>query len=166
MPLSTTRCRVLREAICRLSLIIITIGLFGAVLAHPLGNFTINHFARIESGVAGARIHYIVDLAEIPTFQESQKADLDQDGNLTEAELNGYLDVVTPGYLSGLKLSVDGTPVALRLTGKSIDKLPGAAGLFTLRIAYDLSSEFAVADPTPRFRFENANSLDRAGWRE
>src|SRR5262249_40596796 len=122
--------------------------------------------ARIESGVAGARIHYIVDLAEIPTFQESQKADLDQDGNLTEAELNGYLDVVTPGYLSGLKLSVDGTPVALRLTGKSIDKLPGAAGLFTLRIAYDLSSEFAVADPTPRFRFENANSLDRAGWRE
>src|SRR5215475_4377506 len=126
-----------------------TIGLTDGAIAHPLGNFTINHFARIESGAAGARIRYVVDLAEIPTFQESQKADLDRDGNLTEAELNGYLDLVTPGYLSGLKLSVDGGPVALRLTGKSIGKLPGAAGLFTLRIAYDLTSEFAVANPTP-----------------
>ena len=145
---------------------VITIGLFVEVFAHPLGNFSINHFARIESGVVSARIRYVVDLAEIPTFQESQKADLDSDGNLTEAELNGYLDRVTPGYLAGLKLTFDGAPVALRLTGKSISKLPGAAGLFTLRIAYDLTGELASANATPRFRFENANTADRAGWRE
>ncbi|HKE06086.1 MAG TPA: hypothetical protein VKE91_18690, partial [Blastocatellia bacterium] len=156
----------MRGAILRLSLAVITISLFGDALAHPLGNFTINHFARIESGVASARIRYVVDLAEIPTFQESQKADLDRDGNLSEAELNAYLDQVTPGYLAGLKLSLDGAPVVLRLTGKSISKLPGAAGLFTLRIAYDLTSDFAVANATPRFRFENANTVDRAGWRE
>ena len=37
--------------------------------AHPLGNFTVNRFSRIE--VAGPRIyvHYVLDLAEIPTFQ-------------------------------------------------------------------------------------------------
>ena len=37
--------------------------------AHPLGNFTINRFSRVE--VAGPRIyvHYVLDLAEIPTFQ-------------------------------------------------------------------------------------------------
>src|SRR5215468_714367 len=166
MSLSTTRYPIMRGAILRLSLAVITISLFGDALAHPLGNFTINHFARIESGVASARIRYVVDLAEIPTFQESQKADLDRDGNLSEAELNAYLDQVTPGYLAGLKLSLDGAPVVLRLTGKSISKLPGAAGLFTLRIAYDLTSDFAVANATPRFRFENANTVDRAGWRE
>lgn len=137
----------------------------GAV-AHPLGNFTINHFARIESGVDRARIRYVVDLAEIPTFQETQKADLDSDGNLTESELNRYLDQVTPGYLAGLKLSDDGAPVALRLTAKSINKLPGAASLFTLRIVYELTAEFATMSVTPRFHFENSNTIDRAGWRE
>src|SRR5262249_700089 len=86
--------------------------------------------------------------------------------NLSEAELNAYLDQVTPGYLAGLKLSLDGAPIVLRLTGKSISKLPGAAGLFTLRIAYDLTTEFAVANPTPPFPFANATTVDRGGWRE
>src|SRR5262245_389442 len=112
------------------------ISLTGAIIAHPLGNFTINHFTRIESGASRVRIHYVVDLAEVPAFQESQKADLDSDGNLTQAELNVYLDHVTPGYLAGLKLTVDGAPVALRLTEKSISRPPGAAGLFTLRMVY------------------------------
>jgi len=37
--------------------------------AHPLGNFTINRFSRVE--VSGHRIYvrYVLDLAEIPTFQ-------------------------------------------------------------------------------------------------
>src|SRR5262245_52764454 len=74
-------------------LAVIIIGLFVEVSAHPLGNFTINHFARIESGRAFARIRYVVDFAEVPAFQESQKADLDSDGNLTEAELNAYLEI-------------------------------------------------------------------------
>ena len=145
---------------------VITIGLFVEVSAHPLGNFTINHFARIESGAAFARIRYIVDLAEVPAFQESQKADLDSDGNLTEAELNAYLDQVTPSYLAGVALTVDGAPVTLRLGGKSVSKQPGAAGLFTLRIVYELTGEFSSAGAARRFHFENANMAGRAGWRE
>ena len=37
--------------------------------AHPLGNFTVNRFSRIE--VSGPRLYvrYVLDLAEIPTFQ-------------------------------------------------------------------------------------------------
>src|SRR6266536_2199101 len=166
MSLFTIRRPIMDGALRWLLLAVITIGLFVDISAHPLGNFTINHFARIESGAAGARIRYVVDLAEIPTFQESQKADLDSDGNLNEAELNAYLDRVTPGYLAGLKLTVDGAPIALRLTGKSVSKQPGAAGLFTLRIVYELTGEFASAGVARRFRFENANMAERAGWRE
>ena len=166
MSLFIIRRPIMDGALRRLSLAAITISLFVGASAHPLGNFTINHFARIESGAAAARIRYVVDLAEIPTFQESQKADLDGDGNLTEAELNAYLDRVTPGYLAGLKLTVDGAPVVLRLTGKSVSKRPGAAGLFTLRIVYELTGEFASAGAARRFRFENANMAERAGWRE
>src|SRR6267154_1714521 len=41
--------------------------------AHPLGNFTINRFARIE--VSGHRLYvrYVLDLAEIPTYQARQQ---------------------------------------------------------------------------------------------
>jgi nickel/cobalt transporter (NicO) family protein len=166
MSLFTIR-RPIMDGALRLPLLAaIIIGLCVDVSAHPLGNFTINHFARIESGPAFARIRYVVDMAEIPTFQESQKADLDGDGNLSEAELNAWLDRVAPGHLTGLKLTVDGAPVALRLTRKSAGKLPGAAGLFTLRIVYELTGEFAGGGVAPRFRFENANMTDRAGWRE
>src|SRR5437868_7076465 len=40
-----------------------------AATAHPLGNFTINRFSRIE--VSGPRVYvvYVLDMAEIPTFQ-------------------------------------------------------------------------------------------------
>ena len=40
-----------------------------AASAHALGNFTINRFSRVE--VSGPRVYvrYVLDLAEIPTFQ-------------------------------------------------------------------------------------------------
>src|SRR5262249_54841236 len=55
--------------------LVVVIGLAAALLApvaaqaHPLGNFTINRFSRIE--VSGPRVYvfYVLDMAEIPTFQ-------------------------------------------------------------------------------------------------
>ena len=38
-------------------------------LAHPLGNFTVNHYSRLELSPGKARIFYVLDMAEIPTFQ-------------------------------------------------------------------------------------------------
>ena len=43
---------------------------------HPLGNFSISHYAGIEIGADAVRIRYVVDMAEIPTFQEMQEAGL------------------------------------------------------------------------------------------
>jgi nickel/cobalt transporter (NicO) family protein len=37
--------------------------------AHPLGNFTINRFSRIEPSGPRLYVRYVLDLAEIPTFQ-------------------------------------------------------------------------------------------------
>ncbi len=36
--------------------------------AHPLGNFTINHYSRIELSPERLRVRYVLDMAEIPTF--------------------------------------------------------------------------------------------------
>ena len=37
--------------------------------AHPLGNFTINHLTKVRVGASDVTIRYVLDIAEIPTFQ-------------------------------------------------------------------------------------------------
>ena len=44
--------------------------------AHPLGNFSISHYAGIVHRGRRVRIRYMIDLAEIPTFQEIQDTGL------------------------------------------------------------------------------------------
>ena len=40
-----------------------------AASAHPLGNFTINRFSRLETSGPRLYVLYVLDMAEIPTFQ-------------------------------------------------------------------------------------------------
>ncbi|MDQ3009758.1 MAG: sulfite exporter TauE/SafE family protein, partial [Acidobacteriota bacterium] len=144
-------------------------GPFSKAVAHPLGQFTVNHFVRIETGDSRARIRYVVDLAEIPSFQEAQTADADRNGSLSQTELAAYLDRVAPGYVAGLKLTADGMPVEFKLADKRIEQAPGAAGLMTMRLNFDLTAAWSSAPTTnaaPRLRFENTNLAERAGWRE
>src|SRR5690348_9051526 len=46
-----------------------------AASAHPLGNFTINHLVKVD--VRGRELHarYVLDMAEIPTFQVMRARD-------------------------------------------------------------------------------------------
>ena len=44
-----------------------------AAAAHPLGNFTINRFARVEVAGNQVFVRYVLDLAEIPTFEAQQR---------------------------------------------------------------------------------------------
>src|SRR5271168_1366453 len=45
-----------------------------AAFAHPMGNFSINHYSKIIPGVDAIEIDYIIDMAEIPTFQQMQES--------------------------------------------------------------------------------------------
>ena len=38
--------------------------------AHPLGNFSINHLTRVKVSSDRVELRYVLDQAEIPTFQE------------------------------------------------------------------------------------------------
>ena len=38
--------------------------------AHPLGNFSVNHLAQVRVSTDRVDVRYILDQAEIPTFQE------------------------------------------------------------------------------------------------
>ena len=44
----------------------------GMASAHPMGNLSINHYARLEPGAKGVAVTYVLDLAELPTFELTQ----------------------------------------------------------------------------------------------
>jgi nickel/cobalt transporter (NicO) family protein len=133
----------------RLVLLLIALAalLPSAASAHPLGNFSVNRYSGVE--VSGNRIyvHYVLDLAEIPTFQERKR-------------------VRRAGFAAeigrGLKLTLDGRPAALRLVDSKRELRPGAGGLKTLR--------FAAVYETPatgtRLAYRDTNFASRLGWRE
>src|SRR5947207_6778015 len=61
-----------------LSRILVVAGIVSATLlltaqgasAHPLGNFTVNRYARVELSAGIVRVYYVLDEAEIPAFQD------------------------------------------------------------------------------------------------
>ena len=56
------------------------LGWLRRAMAHPLGNFTINQLAQVRIDEGEARVHYVLDQAEIPTFQQLQRYDADGSG--------------------------------------------------------------------------------------
>ncbi len=133
--------------------------------AHPLGNFTINHYSSLEFAEKTARITYVLDLAEIPTLQQKARLDADGDGKLSNKESDAYLDAELPSLVEGLRLRVGGEGLPLEVQDRSAEYRPGQGGLPTLRVEAHLMAELPrnwrgeayYADHT----YEN-----RVGWRE
>lgn len=140
--------------------------LAGSVAAHPLGNFSVNQFTRIEIDKGEIRLRQAFDMAEIPTFQESSLIDTDKNGILSDPELRAYLDAITPAYLQNLLLTVDGQPTAMKVTGSNIWTENGAGDLATLKITWDIVSKIPTVAGDNKVHFENRNYSDRVGWNE
>jgi ABC-type nickel/cobalt efflux system permease component RcnA len=108
--------------------------------AHPLGNFTINHFSRVE--VAGHRVYvrYVVDMAEIPTLQR------------------------VPLSTAGLALRLDDVPARLRVVRTALAHPKGAAGLRTTRFQAILAGPKLTRQT--RVDYRDSSYPGRIGWKE
>ncbi len=139
-----------------------------SAFAHPLGNFTINNFSKIEVEKDRVRLRCVLDMAEIPTFQESQKIDADKNGTLSQAELDAHLAQITGQYLGNLQLSVDGQPLALQVADQKISLPVGSGNLPTLRIEWYFNAAMPNGEQNAahRLSFENDNDKERIGWNE
>ncbi len=135
--------------------------------AHPLGNFSINQYSRIEVETSQVKIRSVLDMAEIPTFQQSQHIDKDKDGKLSKEELDAYAEQITPEYVSNLVFSVDGKKIELRPTAKNIHLEEGSGNLSILKVEWDLIGDLPTNIGAARnFKFENKNYAERIGWNE
>jgi nickel/cobalt exporter len=163
----TRRVRQLTVAIL-LALAIRTVATSSA-LAHPLGNFTINHYSRLELSNTEVRLRYVLDMAEIPTFQERQIIDQNGDGNISDEERVRYLASRVGELRHNLKLQVDDRPIDLLLVPNSaeLEFPPGQGGLPTMRLSAWLTAPFSL-QPGQTFtaNYRDENYPERIGWRE
>ena len=119
-----------------------------AASAHPLGNFTINRFSRVEVSGHQLYVRYVLDMAEIPTFQA------------------GHIDAraYARRIARNAQLVVDGKAVSLVPLGTALAHPPGAAGLRTTRL------EVILAGPTlsgkVSISYQDNSYKDRIGWKE
>jgi nickel/cobalt exporter len=135
--------------------------------AHPLGNFTINHYAGIRVATDRIVLDVVIDRAEIPTFQERQRIDTDGDGQVSDEEIESERQVACGRLASELSLTEGGQPLALTVQGAGLTFPPGAAGLQTMR----LTCEYVAQPATPlaqgtAFGFADRSDTGRIGWRE
>ena len=63
----------------------------GGASAHPMGNFSINQYSALTLGADKVELRYIVDMAEIPTFQELSNIRADHSTDLTQQERSAFI---------------------------------------------------------------------------
>ena len=119
-----------------------------AASAHPLGNFTVNRFSRIEVARPRVYVLYVLDLAEIPTFQA---------GRIDAQKYAGRL-------ARRAELSVDGRRVRLTPIETALAHPAGAGGLKTTRLETVLGGPRLVGPSNLTYR--DTNYADRIGWKE
>jgi nickel/cobalt transporter (NicO) family protein len=122
----------------------------GVASAHPLGNFSVNHLAEVSVSSERVDVLYVLDQAEIPTFQERDLSDAEVLGR-KRAEVQRRLGLV-----------VDGRRVPLRPAGRAALTHPqGAGGLRTTRL--ELPLRVMVSAPR-RVELRDGTFPGRVGW--
>jgi nickel/cobalt transporter (NicO) family protein len=115
--------------------------------AHPLGNFTVNRYTELRLSGESVYVHYVLDLAEIPTFQEGDRVRRQEFAR----QLAGRLVV-----------RLDGDRAQLRLLARKISSRRGAGGLPTLRF----EAVYAARAHGTRLAYRDEAFAGRIGWRE
>jgi ABC-type nickel/cobalt efflux system permease component RcnA len=128
--------------------------------AHPMGNFSINHYARITAEPQSVKVLYVLDLAELPTLQLLQKWNLTKDSPHSQIEASAHAEAVE--WLKSLRFEEGGARVSPKLERTEAVIQDGAGGLPVIRI----NSYLRLPARSGKFAYEDANFPDRAGWKE
>jgi len=144
-----------------LRLAMVLVVLFAAMLrAHPMGNFSVNHYARIQPGTQGVDILYVLDLAEIPAFELLQKWNLT--GASAPGEIDRHATLEARQWVRNLAISAGGRAVEPKIESIAVALADGAGGMQVMRVAIRLQLPVAAG----KLEYEDRNYDGRAGWKE
>ena len=143
-----------------------------AVWAHPMGNFSVSHYSRIDVQSQKIVIHYFIDLAEIPAYQELQQANIEATPNSTiDPSSSAILHLIANRGAelgTGLSLRLDGKSTTLRLVSSGVIFPPGAGGLPTMKMGFVYEAVYPPAIDRAHVRVDYAdnNYQGHSGWKE
>jgi nickel/cobalt exporter len=158
-----------RQTLLSLCLLVILFGVAPRpVAAHPLGNFTVNHYSRVTIRSDAILVRYVLDLAEIPSVQERRSADVDGKGTVTPAEWEAYKQRKVEEIGRLIELSVDGHPVELRPTEVNLSQPLGQGDIPLVRLEmwFETLTGGMAADVQHHATFRDRSDPARIGWRE
>ncbi len=132
--------------------------------AHPMGNFSISHYARINASSTAISIHAVLDYAEIPTFQLFSDWGIRSKVEGSQAEIQPMVEQLVAKLEPCFRLVIDGVPTTLQVSNIKHETTAGAGGLLTLRVSFDLLTAWK---PAPvRLEFYDDSYGERIGWKE
>ena len=137
-----------------------------AASAHPLGNFTVNHYDGLTLHPHRIDILSVVDSAEIPTAQQHGAVDRDGDGSLSPTEKEQFATAGCTRLVAALRLTVAGHAAHLVTGSASYETRPGAAGLATSRLTCTSSAAVDLTADSHRVGFSDGYLSGRIGWHE
>ena len=130
--------------------------------AHPLGNFTINHLTKISLEARRARLLYVLDMAEIPTYQVMR--DVSPDGKLSPKQLAVWANSEAAMLAPQLELRAGGAAIALAAGAVTVRTRPGAGGLPLIYLTLELAATLPPA--AQQLSFRDATFPGRLGWHD
>jgi nickel/cobalt transporter (NicO) family protein len=134
--------------------------------AHPLGNFTVNHYSMVTFAGGGVSVFYVLDMAEIPTFEVLRRYDIEGDGKLSDEDRQLYYEEMVPALIEYIELTVAGERVQLQDSSRSIELSIGDVGLPVLRVELVLEGRLPAGWEGSTGSYIDRTYEGRLGWRE
>ena len=124
--------------------------------AHPMGNFSVNHYSKLDFHSDGVKLTYVLDLAEIPTFQLLGASAVDQN------QLERKTREQAKEWVANLALAEDGRKIRWDVQSVTPKTSDGAGGMPILRIVIAAEAPLHAGKVT----YDDLNFPGRAGWKE
>jgi nickel/cobalt transporter (NicO) family protein len=128
--------------------------------AHPMGNFSVSHYAKLKPTASGIELQYALDLAEIPTFELLRSWGLNQDS--PRAELEKHAREQAREWVKHLSIILDGSTASAKFESASLVIANGAGSLPIIRV----TAQAHINARRGVLEYEDRNFPDRAGWKE
>ena len=136
-----------------------------AASAHPLGNFSVNHYDGLQLRPDRIDDLAIVDTAEIPTLQDQPAVDTDGNGTVSDSERHAHATTSCDQLTADITVAQDGRSLTWTVTAADFEYRPGAADLRTSRLTCRLSAA-AELTRAATVSFQDNHRADRVGWHE
>lgn len=155
----------LRVLVTTVLVLLIGIGAAPGTHAHPLGDFSLNHHDGLRLSSGHIEDTAVVDSAEIPTAQDRERADTDNDGDVSRSEAATRARQRCSRLAEASRVTVNGRRNEWRLRSSRLTYGKGTAGLPIARLTCRLRTDTDLSRAAA-ITFTSGADRRRTGWKE